>query len=87
MSSDVVNNIVVEDDEFLRLKVQIASHGYEDSAEQNHRSGCRIRFSIGIRIVATAAAFQRFQILKVDVDMAFHQSDPADRNVYEIPPK
>lgn len=41
--------------------------------------------STGNRIMTTVVSFLRWRILKVDVEMAFHQSGPADMKVYVIP--
>lgn len=87
VSSHVVYKIKVEDDDSLPLKARIAPQGNEDSDTENHRSDCCTCAPIGIRAVTTVAAIRRWRIVKIDVEMAFHQSGPADRKVYVRPPR
>lgn len=42
---------------------------------------------IGIRIVITVAVTRRWQVARLDVEMAFHQTGLASRNVYVRPPR
>lgn len=83
----MVYKINVEDDESLGLKGRIAPHGNDDSDAQNLRFDYCKCSPTGIHVIATTAANRRWRILKVDVEMAFHHSGPADSKVYVIPPR
>lgn len=87
VSSHVVYKIRVEDDDSLRLKARISPHGNKDSDTENLWSDFCTCALIGIRTVTTVAAVSRWRIVQIDVEMAFHQSEPADRKVYVRPPR
>ena len=87
VSSHVVYRIKVEDDDSLRLKARIAPHGNEDSDIENLKTDCCMCPPSGIRVITVTATVRTWRIVKIDVEMAFHQSGKAERNVYVIPPK
>lgn len=64
----------VEDDDSLRFKARIAPHGYEDFDSKSLSSDCCMCSPTGIRVLATTDTIRRWRLLKIDVEMAFHQS-------------
>lgn len=85
MSLHVVYKSRVEDDSSPRLKAKIVPHGNEDSETTSLRSGYFMYSPNAIRVVATSALLKKWQTVKLDVEMAFHKSCPADRKVYVLP--
>lgn len=87
VSSHVLYKSKVEDDGSSRLNARIALHGKEHSDAQSLRFDCCMWSLTDICIVARSTAVQRWRIMKVDVEMAFHPSGTADDKVYGIPPR
>lgn len=72
----------VEKDSSLRLKVQTAFQGNIDTDIQNFRSIFCMCSPTGTIVVVTVAQLRQRRIVKIDVEMALHQSGAADWKFY-----
>lgn len=75
------------DDNSLCLEARTVPHGNEDSDHRNLSSECCKCSPSDVHVTVTAATVRSWHIVKIHVEVAFHQPEPADTKVYVIQPK
>lgn len=81
MSSHVIYEIKINDDNYFKLKARISSHGNEYSNKTDLKSECNMRSPCGVRIVLSIASIKGWRITKDDVKAAFLQTVMAHRDI------
>lgn len=86
IASYTISKIKVNDDQTMKLKARIVSHGIEDSLRFLLRSAWSICPLSEFRIVAYIALLWKRQLRKIDVRAPFLQKGKADRDAFISPP-